>query len=134
MITPDQRDKLMLSPRMHLELVVTGYASLDHFESVLGAFNTGSALAFYAKDVKRQAMIHRSLDILASCISQTEAGVVTKPSDDEAAFLMAAFNQLERWIGVQNQLQLARAILFVEQSIQKKGGANALSLAGSSIK
>ena len=112
LISPNEHATIMLLPRMHLELMLNQAVELKYQQSVLGIFNIAVAIAHFQENEAMQRQYQAAQDVMVQLIREER-----QPTAAERAFLLQCFNVADRTIGIQNKVQLVRAIEFVDRII-----------------
>lgn len=112
MLTPDQHGRLILMPRAHLDLLLSGMFDPQYAVSVAGVFNIAGAAAGLHQRNDIVSRIDAAQHIVERLLNER-----CPPAEEERQILMDAFNTADRYIGIQNQLTLAKAVRYVNARI-----------------
>ena len=118
LISESQHSKLMLSPRMHFQLMLTQPPNADYQFSVLGVFNIAVAISHLQKKRQTQQTYENAQIVLMRLIQESRI-----PTYEEREFLTTCFNSADWMIGIQNRTSLVNAIKFVDQCIASGNAA-----------
>ena len=102
LLTPQQHERIIIGPRMHL-------AHLNNNEDLQSFFENAQKLLLDSMSSSEQIVLH----------------------DEVTKELQAAFNQLDRYIGIQHGMALIRAIEFIERGVATGEGVEIVDLAAS---
>lgn len=121
-LTPAQLQRMVVGPRMHLHLLLSGCYEHEYAGSIGGLFNVATALAHFKGHVELQAVFDGAQDVLLQLMEDMRA-----PDDAESERLREAFNLADQWIGIQDTAILTRAINYANKEIaaQRQAAANA---------
>ena len=114
LLSAEQHDDLILNPRMHLHLLLSGHAEAEYLHSVAGVFNVAVALSHLQGKAADQAA-YESVQIIISELICAQRS----PTDDEAAIILPHFNAAGRLFRRQTISRFMRAIELVEQMISR---------------
>ncbi len=118
-LTGAEQVSIMIGPRMHLDLLLSGSFEREYLHSVMGVLNVAVAAAYGA----RNAVLQKELERGSACMA-TLLGEDRLPNQEEGALILACFNKAGRYISRQSRERLAAAILFVDEMISKASAAN----------
>lgn len=125
LLAPNQHNALMMGPRMHLQLLSSGVGAWEHAASVASAFNIGMVTAHKNKRGDLMTAFQLAQDILCALTRFPEP--LSIPEEDRDA-IHAAFNLLDRYLGIQQRASLLWAVEYCERAIATGEGANILHL------
>jgi hypothetical protein len=125
LLTPEKHERLMLTPRLCLTLLLQGTAQRIHVETILSIFNIGISLAKLSGQRAMQNNYQHAQELLCSAARGPEP--LCSPEAD-LDFLKKAFNQLDRYIGIQHEHKVARALDFIDHAIQTGEGAKIIPI------
>lgn len=112
MLAPAQHTDLMVLPRMHLHLLLSGQADPQYMTSIVGVFNiAGSIGHLHQRNDIVNSMANAQL-IMESLITDRRP-----PTDEEGKTITACFNIADRYIGVQQKHTLLKAAEYVDTMI-----------------
>ena len=104
-LPPNQLQRMIVGPRMHLQMLLSQSYDLHYAGSIGWIFNIAGTLAHFKGHVQLQAEFDAAQDVLAKLI---EGG--RPPNQEEANLLQKAFNLADQWIGSQDTAILTRTI------------------------
>lgn len=125
LLNPAQHQRIMMGPWMHLTLLCSGQGTREHVVTVAAAFNIGIALAHLSNNTNLQHLFENAQKKLLGAMSPIDAVVLP---EDVATELQTAFKQLDRYLGIQNDRALIRAIDFVNSAVNGGEEAEVMSL------
>lgn len=127
LLSPEQHERIIIGPRMHLTLLCSGQGTKEHVVTVAAAFNIGVALAHLSKNTALQNLFENAQKRLLGALTANDEIVLP---EDVASDLKAAFNQLDRYIGIQHGMALIKAIEFIDRAVATGEGAEVVDLPG----
>jgi len=125
LLSPAQHDRLIVGPRLHLTLLCSGQGTREHAVTVAATFNIGIALAHLSKNTTFQNLFENAQKRLLGAL--TPSDTIRLP-EDVGTDLKVAFNKLDRYIGIQNDRALFRAIEFINRAVSTGEGADVVDL------
>lgn len=125
LLSPEQHNRIIIGPRMHLSLLCMGQGSKEHVVTVAAAFNIGVALAHLSNNAALQNLFENAQKRLLGVLTANEEIILP---EDVATDLKAAFNQLDRYIGIQHGMALIKAIEFIDRAVTTGDGAEVVDL------
>ena len=127
MLSPEQHKRIIIGPRMHLTLLCCGQGTKEHVVTIAAAFNIGVALAHLSKNAVLQNLFENAQKRLLGALTVNDEIVLP---EEVASDLKAAFNQLDRYIGIQHGMALIKAIEFIDRAVATGEGAEVVDLPG----
>ena len=127
LLSPPQHERIIIGPRLHLTLLCSGHGTREHAVTVAAAFNIGVALAHLSNNAALQNLFETAQKRLLGALTANEEIVLP---EDVAVDLKAAFNQLDRYIGIQHGRALIKAIEFIDRAMTTGEGAEVVNLPG----
>lgn len=106
-------------------MLCSGQGTREHAVTVAATFNIGIALAHLSKNATFQNLFENAQKRLLGALTPSETISLT---DDVATDLKVAFNKLDRYLGIQNDRALLRAIDFIDRAVSTGEGADVVDL------
>ncbi len=123
MLTPADHNRLMILPRMHLNLVLGGALEGEYLATIAGVFNIVIALAHIQGKPQRQAFFEKGQSVVFEMIKSR-----TLPDEGSLSVMLESFNSADHYIGIQQTVHIHRALTLVDKTIAR---GDAVSLNGS---
>lgn len=114
LMRPAEQTDLMVAPRLHLQMIISGQLDLEYLHSVAGVFNIAGALANYRHRRELEEAFDRAQLIMASLIQDFRA-----PTDEEVQQITDSFNAADRLLRCQKKPDLAKVIAYVDRRIAR---------------
>lgn len=118
LLSPNQRTSLLIAPRLHIAMLLSGAVDPEYFDSVAGALNIANALAAKRQRGDLVAIFDAALGELQRLIAEQRA-----PDVDQGRMLRHAFNAADQIISLTRREDLARAVAYVDRRIASERAA-----------
>lgn len=110
LLSPMQHCRLVIGPRIHLDLLLAGSFDFAYVCSVAGLLNVAGSAAYHKGHREVQAEIHKGQYVVLRLIENARG-----PDETEALVIRDALNVADRWLVAQDTLILAKAIKSCER-------------------
>lgn len=112
LLSPNQRTSLLVAPRLHMAMLLSGAVDAEYFDSLAGALNIANALAAKRQRGDLVATFDAALGELQQLIAEQRA-----PDPEQGKTIRHAFNAADQIISLTSREDLARAVAYVDRRI-----------------
>ncbi|MEY4593157.1 MAG: hypothetical protein RIR18_2052 [Pseudomonadota bacterium] len=114
LLPPNQHTDLMVQPRMHWTLILSGNFETEYLLSLIGLFNIAGAIAFIKKS---QDLVKRYSEAQTTLLSALKSKSL---SEDEISLIGSSLNHVDRYLGVQTKQTIRAAVEYVQSAVDGK--------------
>ena len=111
-LTTGQHDSIVFAPRAHLSMLLGQSYEYDYAASIAGLLNLSVILAHLQNQAELKARFITAQQVMFLLITESRP-----PDEPEGSILREALNLADCYIGLQNTVEMTRAIKYSERQI-----------------